>query len=461
MLATSPRVPLGRGHRSIVWAVRVFVEPVLAGGSLLVSSLVTGVPFTGAELLLLLLAFALSFPGDPSLPRQPRQLLVSLLTRWLWISVVLAFLGYATRFLGHFDPRLIAVWLVLTPTLQYTAHRLLPMLLPQLLAVDGVRQAVVVSSGPLGRQIAAHLQADSGLGYRFAGYFCDDVDSGGALDDAPVLGGVDDVAEQVKCRGIETVFIALPMHAQARVAQLLDQLRDTTASVYFVPDIFVFDLIQARIDDLNGMPVVAVCETPFVGAAGLLKRGSDVLLSVAMLALLWPVMLVAAWGVWRSSPGPILFRQRRYGVDGREIVVLKFRTMTVAEDGETVSQARRGDQRVTRWGACLRQTSLDELPQLWNVLQGSMSLVGPRPHAVAHNELYRQRIKGYMLRHKVKPGITGWAQVNGLRGETETVEKMQRRIDFDLEYLRRWSLAFDLLILWRTVRIVLARTNAY
>jgi len=172
-------------------------------------------------------------------------------------------------------------------------------------------------------------------------------------------------------------------------------------------------------------------------------------------------MLAIAMGVKLSSPGPVLFRQRRYGVDGRKIVVYKFRTMTVAEDGDVVRQATKNDSRVTPFGAFLRRTSLDELPQFINVLQGRMSVVGPRPHAVAHNELYRKLIRGYMIRHKVRPGITGLAQVNGWRGETDTVEKMQARIEYDLAYLRGWSLLLDLQIILKTVVVVLKKQNAY
>jgi len=172
-------------------------------------------------------------------------------------------------------------------------------------------------------------------------------------------------------------------------------------------------------------------------------------------------MLLIAICIKLDSPGAVLFRQRRYGLDGRQIVVWKFRSMTVAEDGALVRQATRDDQRVTRLGAFLRRTSLDELPQLFNVMAGTMSLVGPRPHAVAHNEEYRRLIKGYMMRHKVKPGITGWAQVNGLRGETNSIEKMRSRIEHDIEYLQRWSPGFDMLILLKTAIIVFQRTNAY
>jgi len=228
-----------------------------------------------------------------------------------------------------------------------------------------------------------------------------------------------------------------------------------------VPDIFVSDLIQARVDSIADLPVVAVCETPFYGLNGLLKRASDIVFSLVILALIAPLLVAIAIGIKRTSPGPVLFKQRRYGVDGRKIMVYKFRTMTVAEDGDIVRQATKNDSRVTPFGAFLRRTSLDELPQFINVLQGRMSVVGPRPHAVAHNELYRKLIRGYMIRHKVKPGITGLAQVNGLRGETDTVDKMKARIDYDLTYLRNWSLLLDLQIILKTVAVVLGNKNAY
>src|SRR5688572_6438044 len=214
-------------------------------------------------------------------------------------------------------------------------------------------------------------------------------------------------------------------------------------------------------DTIGGLPVLAVCETPFYGVNGIVKRASDVLLATLILILIAPVMAAIALGVKLSSPGPVLFRQRRYGLDGQEIIVYKFRSMTVSEDGPVVRQATRNDARVTPFGAFIRRTSLDELPQFINVLQGRMSIVGPRPHAVAHNEEYRNLIKAYMVRHKVKPGITGWAQVNGHRGETDTIEKMQARVEYDLEYLRNWSLGLDLQIIVRTIRLVFFDRNAY
>jgi putative colanic acid biosynthesis UDP-glucose lipid carrier transferase len=275
------------------------------------------------------------------------------------------------------------------------------------------------------------------------------------------LGTLERLADYVRANPVDVIYIALPMASQPRILRLLEDLRDTTTSIYFVPDIFVSDLIQARVDFIGELPVVAVCETPFYGFNGLVKRVSDFVLAGTILLGISPLMAAIAIGVKLSSPGPVLFKQRRYGVDGRKIVVYKFRSMTVAEDGDVVRQATRNDSRITKFGAFLRRTSLDELPQFINVLQGRMSVVGPRPHAVAHNELYRKLIRGYMIRHKVRPGITGLAQVNGMRGETDTVDKMKLRIEYDLAYLRNWSLALDLKIILQTVAVVLRGQNAY
>jgi putative colanic acid biosynthesis UDP-glucose lipid carrier transferase len=241
----------------------------------------------------------------------------------------------------------------------------------------------------------------------------------------------------------------------------LEELRDTPASIYYVPDILVFDLIQARTGEIMGIPVVSMCETPFHGVRGFTKRLTDVAVSMSLLLFGAPLLFGIAAIVRLTSAGPVIFRQRRYGLDGREIMVYKFRTMTVTEDGGQIVQATKQDSRITPIGRFLRRYSLDELPQLVNVLQGRMSLVGPRPHAVAHNEEYRKLIKGYMLRHKVLPGITGLAQINGCRGETIKLEDMQARVNYDLDYLRHWSPLLDLKILVLTVGKVLRDERAY
>jgi putative colanic acid biosynthesis UDP-glucose lipid carrier transferase len=276
-----------------------------------------------------------------------------------------------------------------------------------------------------------------------------------------LVGSLSDMSQYVKDNRTDVIFIALPVRHIKRVMDLLDDLRDTTASIYYVPDIFVFDLIQARSGEIHGIPVVAMCETPFYGYRGVAKRLTDVGFSLLILMLLLPLLVAIAILVKVSSPGPIIFRQRRYGLDGREIAVYKFRTMRVIEDGAQITQASRFDRRITPIGAVLRRSSMDELPQLINVLQGRMSLVGPRPHAVAHNEEYRKLIKGYMVRHKVLPGITGLAQVNGCRGETSQLAQMQARVDFDLDYLRHWSPMLDIKILLLTVVKVFRDDQAY
>ena len=290
------------------------------------------------------------------------------------------------------------------------------------------------------------------------GYFDDrQIARLGDVDPKQLLGRLCDLPDYARHDRIDTVFIAVPLTHIGRTQDLLYELRNTTASLYFVPDVFVFDLIQAQTTDLNGIPIVALCETPFQGLRGLAKRASDLVLASLMLLLALPALLAIALAVKLTSSDSVIFRQRRYGLDGEEIVVFKFRTMTTSEDGEDVTQATQQDSRVTPLGRLLRRYSLDELPQLINVLQGRMSLIGPRPHAVAHNEQYRTLIDGYMVRHKVAPGITGLAQVNGCRGETANVDDMEKRIAYDLEYLRHWSLALDLKILVRTVTIWLKK----
>jgi putative colanic acid biosynthesis UDP-glucose lipid carrier transferase len=276
-----------------------------------------------------------------------------------------------------------------------------------------------------------------------------------------LLGKLKDLPDYVRAHKTDLIFITLPIRNIQRVTELLDQLHDTTASIYFVPDVFVFDLIQCRTTDIGGLPAVALCETPFQGTHGMIKTASDYVIAMLVLMLASPLMIAIAIAIKLTSTGSVIFKQRRYGLDGREIIVYKFRTMKVSEDSGHVRQATRNDDRVTRVGAFLRKYSLDELPQFINVLQGRMSVVGPRPHAVAHNEQYRPLIKGYMVRHKVNPGITGLAQVSGYRGETETVDAMRDRVKYDLEYLRNWSLSLDLQIILRTLRIMLKDDMAY
>jgi len=437
------------------------IDPLVAIGALGAAVAWYGGRFDGACLILALIVFALTFPG--SLARESQkagELMLDIVTGWTAIVALLVLLGWASRTLDAFDPRVLVLWALGTPLALFAAHQALPRLLPRILAAQALQKtAVIAGANDLGRGLALRLRENGMHGQRFVGFFDDRAPA--RINETNVLGSIGALADYVRSHNIDIIYIALPMASQPRIIKLLEELRDTTASIYFVPDIFVFDLIQARVDQIGDLPVVAVCETPFYGFNGIMKRLSDIAIASVALTLLAPLMIGIAVGVKLSSPGPILFKQRRYGVDGRKIVVYKFRSMTVAEDGDVVRQATKNDSRVTPFGAFLRKSSLDELPQFINVLQGRMSVVGPRPHAVAHNELYRKLIRGYMIRHKVRPGITGLAQVHGYRGETETVEKMKARIEYDLMYLRNWSLLLDLQIILKTVVVVLRKQNAY
>ena len=460
------RTRLARSQPGAAALVFAIVDPAVAIAALVAACAAFGGGLDGATLILALLVFAMTFPGTfarDSAAAGAGELMLDILTGWLAIVGLLLLLGWASSTLGAFDQRAILVWALATPVALFAAHRLLPRLLPRVLAAEGMRKtAVIAGANDLGRKLAARIRGNPLLGMEVAGFF-DDRGPGRLqeLAGAENLGSLGRLADYARAQRVDVIYIALPMASQPRILRLLEDLRDTTASIYFVPDIFVFDLIQARVDSIGNLPVVAVCESPFHGLNGLVKRVSDIILATLILLLISPLMLAIAAAIKLSSPGPVLFKQRRYGVDGRKIVVYKFRSMTVAEDGDVVRQATRNDSRITRFGAFLRRTSLDELPQFINVLQGRMSVVGPRPHAVAHNELYRKLIRGYMIRHKVRPGITGLAQVNGWRGETETVEKMKGRIEYDLHYLRNWSLLLDLQVILKTIVVVLRKQNAY
>jgi len=378
------------------------------------------------------------------------------LLNWLIVLLILLFFGYASGYLSLFLARLVLAWAMTVLILVFGSHATTALPLPKAMALEGLHRTAVVAGGnELGAKLVERINNAPLMGVHIAEIFDDrGADRRAAIGGVPTLGKFSALAEYSKHNRVDPIYIAVPIASQPRILNLLNQLRDTTASIYFVPDIFMFDLIQARVDTIGGIPVVAVCETPFYGFNGLVKTLSDYVLATLALVLAAPLMLLIAIGVKLSSPGPILFRQRRYGLDGKQIIVYKFRPMTVLEDGGEVRQAQREDARTTRFGRLLRRTSPDELPQFINVLQGRMSVVGPRPHAVAHNEMYRKLIDAYMVRHKVKPGVTGWAQVNGFRGETETVEKMQQRIGFDLAYLRNWSLRLDVIIVLKTLVVM-------
>ena len=389
---------------------------------------------------------------------------VDVIVRWLLLLAVLLAIGYVTKSpLQVYPRRIFLTWAAITPIgLIFSTLVMQEVMRRFLLNAFDRRSAIVAGYNTSSLELAHRLRANPGMRLEVKGFFDDRSSERLGMEvDAELVGNLSDLGTYVKANRTDVIFIALPIRHVKRVMNLLDDLRDTTASIYYVPDIFVFDLIQARSGEIHGIPVVAMCETPFYGYRGITKRLTDIGLSMLILLLLLPVLAMVAVMVKLSSPGPIIFKQRRYGLDGREIAVYKFRTMKVTEDGAQIRQASKTDSRITRIGGILRRTSLDELPQLINVLQGRMSLVGPRPHAVAHNEEYRKLIKGYMVRHKVLPGITGLAQVNGCRGETAELKDMEARVNFDLDYLRHWSPMLDIKIILLTIVKVFRDDKAY
>ena len=452
---------------SVVALVNRLLCPGIAVASLLLCVLAYGHEVSGYYLALCALVFLLSSRllvdvgvFTPSTVQVLANASRTVIVGWTGVVGIVLVLGYAAGMDGHFQDEVILTWIAVTPLLILAGIKIARVTLLRVSARKAGRTAVIVGANYLGRIFAAHVRDNPHLGVHVAGFF-DDRSPGRIVVSDGLIGRLADVPGYVKARGIHCVYISLPMTAQLRVLRLMQELCDTTASVYFIPDYFAFDLIQAGFDNLAGMPVVAIRETPFYGLNAVVKRAMDFVLSAAILALTAPVMAVIAAAIRLDSPGPVLFRQRRYGMDGSKMVVLKFRTMRVCEDGDQIVQARRDDARVTPLGAFLRRNSLDELPQFFNVLRGDMSIVGPRPHAIAHNEQYRKLIPGYMLRHKVKPGITGWAQVNGFRGETRTVEEMRERVELDLDYLNNWSPLLDLWIIIRTLLSGWNNSKAY
>lgn len=324
------------------------------------------------------------------------------------------------------------------------------------------RKIAIVGAKEPGITLAASILQSRWMGMDIAGFY-DDLATLGSKPlvgkSLQVLGNIEHLKARAREGDIDDVYIALPMQEENTIKDLVEHLASTPCCVHIVPDLFTYKMMNVRSHQIGGLPVVSVYASPFDSLDAIVKRTEDIVLSALILCVIAVPMLFIAAAVKLTSKGPVIFKQRRYGINGEEIMVWKFRSMTTCDNGDVIVQATRNDARVTKLGAILRKTSLDELPQFINVLQGAMSIVGPRPHAVAHNELYRDQIDGYMQRHVVKPGITGWAQVNGWRGETDTICKMQKRVEFDLYYIQNWSVWMDLKIVFKTIFKVFLHTG--
>lgn len=376
---------------------------------------------------------------------------------WFIVVFLLLLLTYATKISSIYSRLVVVSWFLLTPVALMAARRVfIALALRHLGRAVKIREAVIIGAGPLGLKVARQINSAPSMGLRLIGFYDNTLEAGTLPlegSDLPVLGKVGDFSGASQGDNSQIALICLPVDEKREVEKLLEKLADTTISAYVVPDMYMANLLSGQVVEINGIPAFSVFDSPFYGPSGLVKRVEDLLLGSFILTLISIPMIFIGLAIKFTSRGPILFKQRRYGLDGKTIWVWKFRTMTVCEDNpdpKAFQQATKNDSRVTRLGSILRKTSLDELPQFINVLSGAMSVVGPRPHAVAHNEQFRKLIPGYMLRHMVKPGITGWAQVNGWRGETDTLEKMQKRVEYDLYYVQNWSLWLDIKIVIMT-----------
>ena len=368
---------------------------------------------------------------------------------WLTVCIFLWVFTYYTGTIGDYSQVAFGSWLLVTGLLLPAARQGLRFLIISLVSGQKVVQKVaIVGANQMGKKLGQSILEHPELGLELCGYFDDRAPERleSNLPDS-LKGTIEDVIELARENRIHLIYMALPMRAEVRISKILKDCADTTVSVHLVPDFFVYNLLSSRWSRVGKISTLSVYDTPFFGVNSWLKRIQDLAVAIPVLILSFPLMLVISLAVWLTSKGPVLFKQSRSGLSGQTIDVWKFRTMTTMENGDEIIQVEPGDKRVTRVGRFLRNSSLDELPQFFNVLQGKMSIVGPRPHAVAHNKKYRHVVSGYMLRHKVKPGITGLAQISGWRGETKELFKMEGRVNCDLAYIREWSFWFDLKII--------------
>lgn len=383
---------------------------------------------------------------------------------WLITFLALVFIAFVTKTSEQFSRVVLVAWFVATPLLLILARYFLRSIFAHLRSLGmNNRTVAIIGMTQHGLHFARDLENNPEFGYNVVGFYDDRTERihKEVLNHYPHLGSFEDMITSAREGEWDQLYLALPVEAKKRTMRLLEELSDSATPIRLLPDYFTTNLLHSKFIEIADHPVLCIYDSPFSGDHALLKRIEDILVGSLILTLISPIMLLIAAAVKFTSNGPVLFKQTRYGLKGEKIRVWKFRSMTVCENDHDVKQATRGDSRYTKIGEFLRKTSLDELPQFFNVLQGTMSIVGPRPHAVVHNEQYRSLIPGYMLRHMIKPGITGWAQINGWRGETNTVYKMRKRVEFDLEYMREWSLWLDIKIIFLTVFKAFRDKNAY
>lgn len=381
-----------------------------------------------------------------------------------WMGLMLAGLSFFTKSGNTYSRAWFLEWIGFAMCLSILVRWTLLLIL-RIMRARGLneRRVVIFGAGVLGMKFADTVQQALWTGFRIATFIDDQAaDKRPRADKIPIIQTPKDLSAYLHKHKVDEIWLALPLRAEKRVKEILHELRHHTITTRFVLDIFGLDLLNHSITDLAGFPVLNIRSTPMTGVNRFIKAIEDRLIAALIFTIIAPLFVLIAVGVKLTSRGPILFKQDRMGWDGRIIKVYKFRTMVQhREKRGSVTQAKPNDIRITPFGRILRKTSLDELPQFINVLQGRMSIVGPRPHALAHNEFYKETVPTYMQRHRVKPGITGWAQINGWRGETDTLDKMKKRVEYDLFYINNWSLGFDVKIILLTLWKGFIHRNAY
>ena len=380
---------------------------------------------------------------------------------WLITCALVLLWGFVVGETDKFARSVIGLWFALTPMVLIAWHLMIRMAVASIRA-NSASDVVVFGAGEVGEKFAREVRQSPWLGYKIAGFFDDKIAQGETVAGMTVLGSIAEGIELAKKSQWRKAYIALPLKAQDKIEEIIDQLADSAVDIELIPDIFGFELINAKISQVGSLPVIALQASPISGYNAALKRLMDIAVSAAILAITSPLLLAIALAIKIENPNlPIIFKQRRCGLNGKEVIVWKFRTMTVLEDGDRVEQAKQNDTRTTKLGKFLRRLSLDELPQLFNVIAGSMSLVGPRPHAITHAKNFRRVAPTYMRRHLVKPGITGWMQINGMRGEVDSDTIIHKRAELDLYYVQNWSLWLDIKIIALTALREFGNKRAY
>ena len=455
-----------RDHQSSARWLQIILDFILVVGLLYLHTAAKGAEFDSAyrELAILTLPLMTMVYHNAGVYRHSRALLDHLLTlarAWLIVLALLVGAAFITKTSTDYSREVFLTWALTGYLAQLAAFFFVRYL--QMQSREEAIPTLIIGADKLGQHLATQINANPWIPDQVVGFVTENGDSEQhrRTNLLPIFSDLSKLEEIIAKENIKRVYLALPMHRSETIRPLYMKLTAINVDVIWAPDIFSVNLLNHSIRELGGLPLISLSEAPLIGGSAFIKSVMDIGIATTAIIISSPILLLTALSIKLTSKGPVLFSQERHGFNGEVITVFKFRSMRLHEEEKgTVTQASKSDKRITTVGKFIRRTSIDELPQLWNVLNGSMSIVGPRPHAVAHNTYYNGQIEDYMRRHRVKPGLTGLAQVSGFRGETRDIEQMEGRIQHDLSYIHNWSIGLDIKIILRTV-FVLVDKNAY